>query len=77
MMRKRMRKDWLIRQTRDLRGEFLGPMLDEVDKPRRRFLPQTVRGILFSGSPVMMDVCRWVRDDGADRFSQDKRRMSP
>jgi len=51
-------KDLLIHKSRVLLGEFLAPMLEQVDKPRKRFLQQAVRGILFSGSLVVMDLCR-------------------
>jgi hypothetical protein len=71
-----IRKDLLIRKTRKLLGEFLAPMLQEVDKPRRRFLRQALRGILFSGSLVVTELCRWVRDDCSDRFYQVKRLLN-
>jgi len=76
MIRKKMRKDLLIRKTRRLLGEFLAPMLEEVDRPRQRFLPQVIRGILFSGSLTMMDIARWVRDDCSDLFHRDKRLLN-
>jgi len=76
MIRKKIRKDLLIRKTRMLLGEFLTPMLDEVDRPRKRFLPQVIRGILFSGSLTMMDIAHWVRDDCSDLFHRDKRLLN-
>lgn len=76
MIRKKVRKDLLIRRTRMLLGEFLTPLLEEVDRPRRRFLPQVIRGILFSGSLTMMDIARWVRDDCSDLFHRDKRLLN-
>jgi hypothetical protein len=76
MVRKKIRKDLLIRKTRTLLGEFLHPMLREVDRPRKRFLPQVIRGILFSGSLTMMDIARWVRDDCSDLFHRDKRLLN-
>lgn len=71
-----LRKDLLIHKTRELLNEFLTPLLQEVDKPRKRFLQQGIRGILFSGSPVVMEGCRWVRDDGSDRFYRVKRLLN-
>ncbi len=44
-----IRKDLLIRKTRTLLGEFVRPRLEQVDKPRQRFLQQAIRGILFCG----------------------------
>ena len=66
-------KDLLIHKSRMLLGEFLAPMLEAVDKPRKRFLQQAIRGILFSGSLVVMELCRWIRDDCSDQFYQVKR----
>lgn len=71
-----VRKDLLIHKTRTLLKEFLAPMLSQLDKPRQRFLQQVLRGILFSGSLVVMDWCRWVRDDCSDRFYQVKRLLN-
>lgn len=71
-----MRKDLLIRHTRRLLDEFVAPMLEAVDKPRKRFLQQAIRGILFSGSLVVMELCRWVRDDCSDRFYRAKRLLN-
>lgn len=68
--------DLLISKTRSLLHEFLSPMLESVDKPRKRFLQQAIRGILFSGSLIVMELCRWIRDDCTDRFYQDKRLLN-
>ena len=69
-------KDLLIHKSRMLLSEFLAPMLEQVDKPRKRFLQQAVRGILFSGSLVVMDLGRWVRDDCSDPFYRLKRLLN-
>ena len=71
-----MRKDLLIGKTRMLLGEFLGPLLEQVDKPRKRFLHQAIRGILFSGSLVVMEFGRWVRDGCSDPFYRVKRLLN-
>lgn len=76
MVQKRIRKDLLIHKTRTILGEFLQPMLDAMDKPRKRFLQQTIRGILFSGSLTVMDVAQWVHDDCSDLFYRDKRLLN-
>jgi hypothetical protein len=36
-------KDLLIHKSQMLLGEFLAPMLEQVDKPRKRFLQQAIR----------------------------------
>ncbi len=71
-----MRKDLLIRHTRSSLSEFVVPMLEVVDKPRKRFLQQAIRGILFSGSLVVMELGRWVRDDCSDSFHRTKRLLN-
>ncbi len=71
-----MRKDLLIRHTRRLLSEFVAPMLEAVDKPRKRFIQQAIRGILFSGSLVVMELGRWIRDDCSDRFYRVKRLLN-
>lgn len=71
-----VRQDLLISKTRTLLDEFLTPMQDQLDKPRKRFLRQIIRGILFSGTLVVMELCRWVRDGCSDRFYQDKRLLN-
>jgi len=71
-----VRKDLLIHKTRTLLGEFLAPMIESVDRPRKRFLHQAVRGILFSGSLIVMELCRWIRDDCTDPFYRDKRLLN-
>jgi hypothetical protein len=71
-----VRDDLIICKTRTLLDEFLAPMQAQVDKPRKRFLEQAVRGILFSGTLVVMELCRWIRDDCSDRLYQDKRLLN-
>ena len=68
--------DLVICKTRTLLDGFLCPMLEAVDRPRRRFLQQAIRGILFSGSLVVMELCRWIRDECTDRFYQAKRLLN-
>lgn len=71
-----LRKDLLLSKTRVLLDEFLWPMLDKVDKPRQRFLRQSIRGILLSGSLVVTELCHWIRDGCSDSFYQDKRLLN-
>jgi hypothetical protein len=68
-----VREDLMVGKTRALLEEFLAPMQAQVDKPRKRFLKQAVRGIVLSGTLVVMELCRWIKDDCSDRFYQDKR----
>ena len=71
-----VREDLIICKTRALLDEFLAPMQAQVDKPRKRFLTQAVRGIVLSGTLVVMELCRWIKDRCSDRFYQDKRLLN-
>ena len=68
-----VREGPIIHNTRTLLGEFLAPPQAQGDRPWKRFLLQAVRGILFSGTLVMMELCRRIRGDCSDRFYHDKR----
>jgi hypothetical protein len=48
-------------------------MIAVVDKPRKKFLAQTMTGILFSGSLVVKQMARWIHDDCSDIFYRIKR----
>lgn len=68
-----LRKDFILSATRSLLQEFISPVIAVVDKPRKRFLAQTLTGILFSGSLVIKDMARWIHDDCSDIFYRIKR----
>ena len=59
-----IRQDLILSKTRRLLDEFLAPLQSHVDKPRRRFLRQAVRGILLSGSLVVMEPDMRLTDEG-------------
>ena len=61
-------KDLLICKARMLLDEFLAPVLAQVDKPRQQFPKQTVRAILFFGSLVAMELCKWIRNKCSDPY---------
>ena len=46
-----IRKDFILSQARNLLSEFLQPIADRTDRPRKKFLRQTVGAILLSGLP--------------------------
>lgn len=55
-----LRKDLIIHKTRMQLDEFLAPMLAQVDKPRKRFLRQTVRAYVLNvnrGSLCLASFC--------------------
>lgn len=67
-----LRKDLLLSKTRVLLDDFLWPILAKVDKPRQRFLRQSIRGILLSGSLIVTELCHWIHDGCSDSFYQGK-----
>jgi hypothetical protein len=71
-----LRKDMIVCKTRNLLHEFMAPIIAEVDKPRQKFLPQAIRGILLSGSLVVTEFARWVHDDCSDPYYRLKRLLN-
>jgi hypothetical protein len=69
-------KDFLICKTRTELSEFIQPMTEQLDRPRRKFLRQVIGAILLSGSLVVTEIARWIRDDCSDRFYQLKRLLN-
>jgi hypothetical protein len=69
-------KDFLICKTRTELCEFIRPMSAQVDRPRKKFLRQVIGAILLSGSLVVTEIARWIRDDCSDRFYQLKRLLN-
>ena len=68
-----LRHDLILCKTRTLLHEFLDPICQPVDKPRKRFLKQTVKAILLSGSMITTEWARWIHDDCSDCFYRIKR----
>jgi len=71
-----LRKDLILSKTRNLLNEFMAPLLAETDKPRRRFLRQALGAILLSGSLIVGELARWIRDDCSDVFYRVKRLLN-
>jgi hypothetical protein len=61
-------KDFLIYKTRTELSEFIQPMTEQLDRPRKKFLRQVMGAILLSVSLVVTEIARWIRDDCAERF---------
>ena len=66
-------KDFIHSATRSLLHEFIWPMLAAMDKPRKKFLAQSLTGILFAGSLRIKEMARWIYDDCSDVFYRIKR----
>jgi hypothetical protein len=49
---KMLPKDFVLCKSRDLLNEFIAPIIVNADKPRRKFLRQTIKNILLSSSLV-------------------------
>ena len=68
-----LRTDVLLCKTREHLSEFLTPILDVADRPRKRFLRQIVAAIVLSGSLVVTEMAGWINDRCTDRFHRVKR----
>ena len=69
-------KDFIISRTRCLLNEFINPIAENTDKPRQKFLHQSVGAILLSGSLVVTDFGHWIHDDCSDIFYRVKRLLN-
>jgi len=71
-----LKKNFIISKTRCLLNEFIGPIVQKADKPRKKFLRQAVGAILLSGSLVVTQFARWIHDDCSDIFYRLKRLLN-
>jgi len=69
-------KNFLLCKTRTKLCEFIQPMTEQLDKPRKKFLKQVIGAILLSGSLVVTEIARWIRDGCSDSFYQLKRLLN-
>jgi hypothetical protein len=73
---KMLRKDFIICKARNKLSEFIQTISEQLDKPRKKFLRQVIGAILLSGSLVVTEMARWIRDECSDRFYQLKRLLN-
>lgn len=71
-----LRKDFVLHKTKQLLSDFLSPIIANTDKPRQKFLRQTVAAILLSGCLVVKELTRWINDDCSDLFYRLKRLLN-
>jgi len=71
-----LHKDLVLHKTKTLLCEFLNPVITNLDKPRRKFLRQTIAAILLSGCLVVKELTRWIHDDCSDLFYRLKRLLN-
>jgi hypothetical protein len=71
-----LRKDYILNKTRCLLNEFISPIVQKADKPRKKFIRHAVAAILLSGSLVVSEFARWIHDDCSDRFYRLKRLLN-
>ena len=69
-------KDFILNKTRGLLNEFIGPIVQKADKPRKKFIHQAVGSILMSGSLIVTEFARWIHDDCSDVFYRIKRLLN-
>jgi hypothetical protein len=73
---KMVHKDLVLHKTKTLLCEFLNPVIANLDKPRRKFLRQTIAAILLSGCLAVKELTRWIHDDCSDLFYRLKRLLN-
>jgi hypothetical protein len=73
---KMIRKDFIISKTRNHLAQFIKPIAEPADKPRRKFLRQAVGAVLLSGSLVIMEFSRLIHNDCCDIFYRVKRLLN-
>jgi len=71
-----LRKDFVLCKTRNLLNEFMAPITAKADKPRQKFLRQSVGAILLSGSLIVTEFAHWIHDDCSDIFYRLKRLLN-
>ena len=71
-----LKRDYILNKTRSLLNEFIGPIVQKADKPRKKFIRHAVGAILLSGSLVVSEFARWIHDDCSDRFYRLKRLLN-
>jgi hypothetical protein len=71
-----LRKDLIICKARTELCEFIKPISQQLDRPRKKFLRQVIGAILLSGTLVVTEMARWIRDECSDRFYQLKRLLN-
>jgi len=68
-----MSQSTLLRVTSAKMEHFLSPLLQNCDRPRQRFLRQSIWGILHSGSLVITEMARSIPDRCQQVFHTTKR----
>lgn len=71
-----LRKDLIFSKVKTLLADYLEPVLDQADKPRRKFLRQSVGAVLLNGSLIVSEFGRWIHDDCSDIFYRIKRLLN-
>ena len=71
-----LNNDFILKRTRCLLKEFIEPIVQKADKPRKKFIRQAVGAILLAGSLVVTEFARWIHDDCSDRFHTVKRLLN-
>jgi hypothetical protein len=73
---KMLGKDFLICKTRTELCEFIQPMTEQLERPRKKFPKQVIGAVLLSGSLVVTEIAHWIRDGCSDRFYLLKRLLN-
>jgi hypothetical protein len=73
---KMLKKDFILKNTRCLLIEYIKPIINKTDKPRKKFLHQAIGAILLSGSLIVTEFSRFIHDDCSDIFYRVKRLLN-
>jgi hypothetical protein len=60
---KMLKKDIILNNTRCLLNEYINPIIQKADKPRKKFLRQSIGAILVLGSLLVTEFSRFIHDD--------------
>ena len=71
-----LKKDFILNNTRCLLNEYINPIINNTDKPRKKFLRQAIGAILVSGSLIVTEFSRFIHDDCSDIFYRVKRLLN-
>lgn len=69
-------QDYLLHKLKELKHEFLWPLLTEVTKPKAKFLQQALPAVILSGSLVVSVFTHWINDRCSDSFYSLKRLLN-
>lgn len=68
--------DFILHKPRNQLSVFLAPMISQTDRPRQRFLCQSIGAILMPDTLVITELTQWIYDDCLEIFYRLKRLLN-